>query len=772
MVLERSRLRLRRVFLEGAQALEISAPGALAEQWAQVAVDLGSFAGTDDLFLEFFAQDDSPGNAGQFVVEISGDATTWISLLSVDLPSSYTRRLLDVDASGVLVDGSVYFRFRTLAANGPHVSIDAFRIVSGDLLGPAVSMLQPEEAASSAVDLSSFVVSFNKAIIPETLDNSDIVVVDPQGHSVAVSSVLPEAGSTNRQFEVTMPAQTLRGRYRVWVGPDVMDAGGLSMDQDQNGVLGEASDGFTGKIEYQSTIQSPPSVGLVRHVEDFESWTSVPSYWNFGTAGAGIVGVVATDAPAQGGFHLRLIPDDVVNSDSWATWVVDLRAPVVATNLFLTFQARDDAPSSNGQFVLEASDNGEAWSALLSTDLPEVYTPFQIDIGQGLSMAGIALDADVHFRFRLRASTEPTMYIDDLRVVNGDFRGSRVVSFEPSNPVAVQFSEVQLLFDQVVFGLPLTEIQLIDPQGGTNFPLSANSGNGMDWTLAFAPQEGEGVYRLLVGPNILDASGNPMNQDGDAIGGEAVDDRFDRFIEVVAGQQLPFVDDFSQGLRSGIWETFSTTPGGRIEVVGNELRMDSTNNQFALNEAILFLDLTGASVVTLSFDYRSAGDELHTAGLSVGDVVSSQHSNADMVSVSTDGGTSWLVLLLLDAPGHAQISLDAALAAAGLAYGPDTRIRFSQYDDEIWGSDGLGFSDISLAGFGGVEVLFDAVAGATIRFATAAGISYRVEWRDDLEEASWAELTTLNGNGQIQEVSDSPSSSQARRYYRVTQFTP
>lgn len=50
--------------------------------------------------------------------------------------------------------------------------------------------------------------------------------------------------------------------------------------------------------------------------------------------------------------------------------------------------------------------------------------------------------------------------------------------------------------------------------------------NNRQFDITFAAQTMPGTYQLQIGPNILNASGNTMNQDGDAQAGESVEDSF------------------------------------------------------------------------------------------------------------------------------------------------------------------------------------------------------------------------------------------------------
>lgn len=83
-------------------------------------------------------------------------------------------------------------------------------------------------------------------------------------------------------------------------------------------------------------------------------------------------------------------------------------------------------------------------------------------------------------------------------------------------------------------------------------------------TINFKPQTTPGTYQMIIGPNILDLAGNPMNQDGDGINGEATQDQY------VAAVALPA----SRNVR------FESAPGalnlGYSPVTGPEVTVEST----------------------------------------------------------------------------------------------------------------------------------------------------------------------------------------------------
>ena len=168
------------------------------------------------------------------------------------------------------------------------------------------------------------------------------------------------------------------------------------------------------------------------------------------------------------------------------------------------------------------------------------------------------------------------------------------VTIDTFGPAVVVENGAQAPWDNhgIVFSEPiqsatfdLNDVQLLDAAGNDiSTDLRLLSGSGADYTISFDPQFTPGGYELRVGLEVVDLAGNLMNQDGDAVNGEA-SDSFAGTIDVVPDQEAPFVilqepvgtlsSDISS-VRIGFSElidatTFTaddvllTTPGGPID---------------------------------------------------------------------------------------------------------------------------------------------------------------------------------------------------------------
>ncbi len=175
--------------------------------------------------------------------------------------------------------------------------------------------------------------------------------------------------------------------------------------------------------------------------------------------------------------------------------------------------------------------------------------------------------------------------------------------------------------------------------------------------------------------------------------------------DAIAPLAMPYTEDFTAGLPASGWEFISSNATlGRIESLNGRMEMDVTvdgNNN--LNEAVLHLNLTGFSAVSLSVDIEDMNDE--ETAMPVGSFTGT--ANADGLAVSDDGVTWYTVASwpggVLGTITNQVYDIDATVNAnAGLDYGPDFRIKFQQYDNFSKTTDGRGFDNITITGSGGV----------------------------------------------------------------------
>jgi len=218
-------------------------------------------------------------------------------------------------------------------------------------------------------------------------------------------------------------------------------------------------------------------------------------------------------------------------------------------------------------------------------------------------------------------------------------------------------------------------------------PVVAANGGTTTFQIQFTP----------TGPGLKTATMMIANDDAD-------ENPYDFMIQgtgsSLVAQAVPYKQDFSLGKPDGTkgWEYYSDNEG-RIEVVNERLRMDDIvdNSTYSLNEAILHVDLTGKTGVTLTLDHWSLSDESTSLPSSfVG------RYKADGIALSVDG-QHWVKVTDLSVNfTNRSFDLTSALLQAQAAAGgssdlSNVRIKFQQYDNYSASTDGREFDNIKVS---------------------------------------------------------------------------
>jgi Zn-dependent metalloprotease len=170
-----------------------------------------------------------------------------------------------------------------------------------------------------------------------------------------------------------------------------------------------------------------------------------------------------------------------------------------------------------------------------------------------------------------------------------------------------------------------------------------------------------------------------------------------------AGTFVGEYEDFESGSLGSDWATSSSHTGGRIVVtdaVGSvdgdfSLFMDQAiSNNFNLNEAIWTVDVSTLANPVLSFHHAEWSDETHVLPATF-----TGSENGDGVAISDDGVNWYTVLTNTDtSPEFELVTVDLveAATAAGMTLGVDFQVKFQQYDNWNFSSDGRAYDAISI----------------------------------------------------------------------------
>ena len=148
------------------------------------------------------------------------------------------------------------------------------------------------------------------------------------------------------------------------------------------------------------------------------------------------------------------------------------------------------------------------------------------------------------------------------------------------------------------------------------------------------------------------------------------------------------------------WASGQPNPDGVLVLDDN-----TSDYVYSLNEAILTLDLSKFTDVSLSFWHYDSNDEENDFNLPTESHYTTQHIFRDGVSVSSNG-QDWYVLTNFNQQdgqyGTYNLNISSLINTIGnatkLALNNQFQIKFQQYDNVPHGSDGRKFDDIVVAG--------------------------------------------------------------------------
>ncbi len=106
--------------------------------------------------------------------------------------------------------------------------------------------------------------------------------------------------------------------------------------------------------------------------------------------------------------------------------------------------------------------------------------------------------------------------------------GPHVTTSTPTGNTSGPVSQITLTFSEPIQGgsFTLADIDSLIGPAGPIIPLAANAVDSAHYTIVFPAQSAPGTYLLTVGPNILDMSGNAMDQNRDGINGAVPQDEY------------------------------------------------------------------------------------------------------------------------------------------------------------------------------------------------------------------------------------------------------
>ena len=210
--------------------------------------------------------------------------------------------------------------------------------------------------------LTSIRVRFDRSMRPDTFTTDDIGFFQGPVGDIPVNSVNVVPNSGNREFDIHFPAQFVTSIYEMHIGPHILDAAGNPMDQDQDGIPGQAGDFYSTAAVAFGRVYVTSKDG---RVYSFDKETGDLA-WSRTAGGELYAGIVAADTPntepsvyfgSYGGGRFYSL--DARSGDE--NWSIDAGGPVIGaasligeTVYFANLQETDT-------IAVNASNGGEVW---------------------------------------------------------------------------------------------------------------------------------------------------------------------------------------------------------------------------------------------------------------------------------------------------------------------------------------------------------------------------------------------------------------------------
>ena len=168
---------------------------------------------------------------------------------------------------------------------------------------------RPESVTTDALD--HLELTFTTPIDTAFFDASDLDILGPDGRVFATDMALV----SGKTYRITVPSLTANGKYQFRLNPTLLDSQARKLDQNANGVPGEAGDSYSWNLLVDSIgprvnrhIPSGDNAGTVDHVDIWFSEPIDPDTFTAGdiriTGPAGAIVATGTTAIGNNGYRI------------------------------------------------------------------------------------------------------------------------------------------------------------------------------------------------------------------------------------------------------------------------------------------------------------------------------------------------------------------------------------------------------------------------------------------------------------------------------------
>jgi methionine-rich copper-binding protein CopC len=491
-----------------------------------------------------------------------------------------------------------------------------FRTIPG-LVDPGLSVGSVTADRTSSQPLSTFEVAFDRAIKPFDFTSDQISLVGPNGPVTITNANIKPIGPSNALFTVQFDAQGTLGVYTLTIGPGIEDTSGNPMQQ---------------AYTTQFTIEGPRIIAQTP-----TGTNNLPNAIN----------------------HVRVTFNEAIDPSTLNTSDTFAHGPNGAIAITSVTAV---SGANNTQFDINFAAQTKTGSYAV------LVLPFVKD------SSGNLMDQNENFI----GGELP----DDIYAAEFGITGPQVTATAPNSTTAGETYSLQVTFNEDINVSSFTTSQIASFTGPTGQDLRSqvfgivqvSPTNFHQFNVLFTPQTISGTYTMVIGPNVQDVYGNPMDQDADAVlpveSGDAYTATFVVANPTVvsaspSGTVVPLVDHvrifFGQAMDPTTFNiaNFSFTgPDGPIDLTGVAAVAGSNNTQFDITFAPQFHAGTYALVINGVSDVYGNPLPTYTAQFAIAPFHVASISPSGLVPLNTNH-----VRLTFDRPvdattfGTGQVSL-------------------------------------------------------------------------------------------------------------------
>jgi methionine-rich copper-binding protein CopC len=332
-----------------------------------------------------------------------------------------------------------------------------FRTIPG-LVDPGLSVSTASTGTATGTPFSSITVIFDRATNPDTVTADQIGLTGPNGPVTGVT--ITPGDLSNTRYVLSFAPQTTLGVYTLDIGPNIDDSSGNPMQQ---------------VFETQFTVAGPYIIAQTP-----TGTSNLPNTVN----------------------HVRVTFNEPIDPSTFNLGTVFAHGP--NGEIPITSVTAVDG-SNNTQFDINFASQTKTGSYAVLV-FPFIRDPF-----------GNLMDQDQDF--------DGGQLPDDIYAAEFAISGSQVVSAAPNNTVAGVTHSLRVTFNEDIelsTFTPATITAFTDPNGvdlrsQINAIVQVSPTNFKQFDVLFTPQTTAGAYTMVIGPNVQDVYGNPMDQDADGV---------------------------------------------------------------------------------------------------------------------------------------------------------------------------------------------------------------------------------------------------------------